>query len=124
MRMIDRCGDLGFKKEAVFGLGIDQEFRPQELQGDAALEDDVLGFIDDAHAAAADDGLHFVFIGNDLAFLKIESQNTESLGVEGRNRAVFMCPAAAPAAKGAVVGGFRMTIGTFHDSPPTLKVLL
>ena len=48
-----RCG-LGFAAEAFEGLGISGDFVGQELEGDEAMKASVLGFVDHAHAAAAE----------------------------------------------------------------------
>ena len=52
--MVERGGGAGFVFEAGQLLLVEHGGERQHLQGDAAAEGDLLGFVDDAHAAAAD----------------------------------------------------------------------
>ncbi len=54
VRMIQRRGGLGFTLEAGQGLRIIGNVVREELQGDKAVQLYVLGFVDHAHAAAAE----------------------------------------------------------------------
>lgn len=47
-------GGLGFVLEAQEPLGIQGRGVGQDFQGDAAVEGNLRGFVDDAHAAAAE----------------------------------------------------------------------
>jgi len=47
-------GRLGFDEEPLLELGGVHQVGRQEFQGDRTLELDVLGLVDDAHAAVAD----------------------------------------------------------------------
>ena len=58
--MIQRRGGAGFAEEAFERLRIAARVFREKLQGDAAAEFDVFGFVDDAHAAAADLAEDFV----------------------------------------------------------------
>ncbi len=51
--MIERGGRFGFAAETFQGLPVLREFFGQEFQRDEASEAGVLGFIDHAHATAA-----------------------------------------------------------------------
>ena len=52
--MIQSRGGAGLTPEALERLGIVRQAVWQKLEGDKAVELDVLGLIDDAHPAAAD----------------------------------------------------------------------
>src|SRR5712692_2198803 len=51
--MIERGGGFGFAAEALECGGALRGFRRKKLQRDEALEAGVFGFVDDAHATAA-----------------------------------------------------------------------
>ena len=61
------AGDPGLVQEPFEGLGISQELREEELDGDLFLADTVEGDEDLAHAAGADVGADFVAVGENLA---------------------------------------------------------
>ena len=52
--VIEGGGGAGFAAETIEGLRIVRGFFREEFQGDHALETGVFGFVNDAHAAAAD----------------------------------------------------------------------
>ena len=52
--MVERGGGAGFVLEALQLLLVEHRGERQHLQRDAAAERDLLGLVDDAHAAAAD----------------------------------------------------------------------
>ena len=52
--MVQGGGGLGFALEAGEGLRVAGNFFGQEFQGDEAMQARVFGFVDDAHAAAAE----------------------------------------------------------------------
>ena len=54
VRVVERGGGAGFVLEAGELLLVEHRGEGQHFQGDAAAERDLLGFVDDAHAAAAD----------------------------------------------------------------------
>src|SRR5690348_5733467 len=64
VRMIERSGGASFADETFEGALVLRQSLGQELHGDVALEDKILGAIDDAHAAAAELLLDAV-MGND-----------------------------------------------------------
>ena len=54
VRVVERGGGAGFVLEAGQLLAVEHRGERQHLQRDAAAEGELLGFVDDAHAAAAD----------------------------------------------------------------------
>ena len=64
--MVERGREPRLAQEALPEAWIDGELGSEHLQRDAASEPDVLGSVDDAHAAAADLGFHPV-VGQLLA---------------------------------------------------------
>src|SRR5262249_18156104 len=53
VRVLERGGGPRFAAQPLEGLGVTPELVRQELERDAAAELQVLGLVDDAHAAAA-----------------------------------------------------------------------
>ena len=51
--MIEAGGGAGLALKALQGHGVADQFRGEELQRDASTQPQVLGAIDDSHAAAA-----------------------------------------------------------------------
>jgi hypothetical protein len=51
--VVEGRGRLGLPLEPLQGVRLPGQLFRQELQGDGALEAEVFGFINDAHAAAA-----------------------------------------------------------------------
>ena len=54
VRIVEGGGRPGFKDESLSRLGVQRPLRRQELQGNRPVELDVLGLIDDTHAAPPD----------------------------------------------------------------------
>src|SRR5437764_689727 len=54
VRMFERCGGAGFVLEALQLARVHGRGKRQHLESDATIEGDLLGFVNDAHAAAAD----------------------------------------------------------------------
>jgi hypothetical protein len=52
-RMVDRCGELGLAEKALAERLVLGEARRQELESNLSLEPEILGQIDDAHPAPA-----------------------------------------------------------------------
>ena len=52
--MVERRGGFGFADEAFVGLRIGAKVGSQKFEGDRPVEAGVVGFVDDAHAAAAE----------------------------------------------------------------------
>ena len=64
---LDAVGALGLEHEAVDGLVVGGGGRPEELDGDRVVEEEVAGGHDDAHAAGSEAALDEVLAGDDLA---------------------------------------------------------
>src|SRR5204862_1286362 len=52
--VVERGGDLGFALEAFGGVGAVSELQRQDFEGDGAVELDLVGEVDERHAAAAE----------------------------------------------------------------------
>ena len=64
--VLEGGGGLGLVDESLLGFGVAGEIGREELQCDGAVELEVLGFVDDTHASAAE-VLEDLVVGNDLA---------------------------------------------------------
>ena len=84
--VVEGGGGLGFAREARADFGIGDQMRGQKFQGHGAVQARVFGFVDDAHAAAAELGEDAVgaelLSGGDLARL------VEGFGGEGLHGAL------------------------------------
>jgi hypothetical protein len=63
--MVERRGCFGLVNETLLGFRVSREIGREELQGDRAVELEVLGFVNNAHASAAE-VLEDLVVGNRL----------------------------------------------------------
>ena len=84
VRVVEDGGGLGLVDEALAGLGVVDELRGQELEGDGAAELEVVGLVDDAHAAAADLAEEAIFAGDDGAGEDAAGERVDGRGEGGR----------------------------------------
>ena len=108
-------GRLGLDEEPLLELGRVHEVRRQELQGDASLELEVLGLVDDPHTAVADLLDDPVLAGDELV-LRYDRERCrqgfrQGIGHPG------ICRERHPALPAEVrrVGVVKLTFRAFHD---------
>jgi hypothetical protein len=122
IRVGERRGRLGLDEEALLELRRVHEMGRQELEGDTALELEVLGLVDDAHPAGPDLIDDLVLAGDERALGDHGQRRRQRPGRQGLAGYSQSQRRRAPAAEPRIFGVLGVTGGTFHGLPSLLSI--